>query len=136
MTSLQSSALLLITIVSFPKFLLKICKSLSTFAFLTFDIIKIISILNPNKHHGQNMIINRICDESDCKPLGIIFRSYLEIGTFPLRMEKKPMWFLSFKTKISKSKRTIAPFLNYMFQTKYLKGYCMTLCSSFSLKIV
>ena len=77
--------------------------SLSTIEFLTFDIIKIISILNPNKPHGQNMVIIRICDESDWTPLGIIFWSCLEIGKSPLRMEKKTMWFLSFKTKISKS---------------------------------
>ena len=30
----------------------------------------------------------KICDESICKPLWIIFRSCLENGKFPLRMEK------------------------------------------------
>ena len=61
------------------------CKLLSTVEFSTNDILKIIRNLNPNKAHGHNMISVRmlkICDESICKPLSIIFRSCLENGNF------------------------------------------------------
>ena len=45
----------------------------------------------------------KICDESICKPLGIIFRSCLQNGKFP-QNGKKPMWFLSSK-KQKKTKK-------------------------------
>ena len=39
--------------------------------------------LNPNKAHGhnvRNIWMLKICDESICKPLGIIFQPCLENG--------------------------------------------------------
>ena len=69
----------------------KTCKLLSTGEFSTNDILKIIRNLNPNKPHGHDMISIRmlkICDESICKPLRIIFRSYLESGKFPSEWKK------------------------------------------------
>ena len=68
----------------------KTCKSLSTVEFSTY-ILKIIRNLNPNKAHGHDMIripMLRICDESVCTPLGIIFRSCSENGRFPLEWKK------------------------------------------------
>ena len=69
-------------------------QSLSTVEFSTYDILKIIRNLDPNKAHGDDMISIRmlnICDESICKPLGIIFRSCLENGKFPSQWEKANM---------------------------------------------
>ena len=69
----------------------KTCKSLSSVEFSTYDILKIIRNLYPNKAHGHDMISIRmlkICDESICKPLGIIFRSCLENGKFPSEWKK------------------------------------------------
>ena len=66
-------------------------KLLSTVEFPTNDILKIIRNLNPNKVHGHDVISIRmlkICDESICKPLRIIFRSCLENGTFPSEWKK------------------------------------------------
>ena len=94
LTSLQGSVLLLITTVNFTRFWL-MCHSLSTVEFTTCDVLKIIRNLNPNKAHGHGMIsilMLKICDESICKPLGVIFWSCLQNG-------KKPMWFLSSKNQ-------------------------------------
>ena len=71
----------------------KTCKSHLSVEFLTYDILKIIRNLNPNKAHSHNMIsiqMLKICDESICKPLGIIFQSSLENGNSP-HNGKKPM---------------------------------------------
>ena len=77
----------------------KTCKLISSVEFSTNDILKIIRTLTPNKAHGHYMISIRmlkICDESICKPLSIIFQACLENGKFPSEW-KKPMWFLSSK---------------------------------------
>ena len=79
-------------------------QSLSTVEFSTYDILKIIRNLDPNKAHGDDMISIRmlnICDESICKPLGIIFRSCLENGKFPSQWEKANM-IPVFKKKTNK----------------------------------
>ena len=72
----------------------------------------------------------KICDESICKPLGIIFQSCLENGKFPSEWKKAHLVPV-FKKTVSKSLRTIALVLYCLFQAKYLKGYCMTACLSF-----
>ena len=54
---------------------------LSTVELLTCNILEIIINLNPNKAHGHDVIsiwMLKICNESICKPLGVIFRSGLE----------------------------------------------------------
>ena len=56
MTSLQSSVLLLITTVNFSRFLLKNVQATFNFEFSTYDLIRIIRNLNPNKAHGHDMI--------------------------------------------------------------------------------
>ena len=64
----------------------KNCQSLSTVGFSTYDILKIIRNLNPNKAHGHDMIsvgILKICNESIYKPLAIIFWPCLQNGKFP-----------------------------------------------------
>ena len=47
--------------------------------------------LDPEKAHGHNktsILILNICGPSICKPLEIIFKSYLESGTFQLEWKK------------------------------------------------
>ena len=69
----------------------KAYKSLWPVEFSTYDILKIIRNLNPDKAHSHNMIripMLKICDESICKRLGIIFRLCLKNGKFPSECKK------------------------------------------------
>ena len=109
-----------------------------TVEFSTYDILKIIRYLNPNKAHGHNIISIRmlkIWDKSICKPLGIISWSCLQNGKFPSEWKKANVGGFCFQKKKKRNKyRTIAPFLYCLFQAKYLKGYYMTVCLLFFLK--
>ena len=61
-------------------------KSLSNITFTNNDIGKIFKDLDPNKAHGHDMINIRMlkfCRESSYKPLPLIFRAWLDQGTFP-----------------------------------------------------
>ena len=47
--------------------------------------------LDPNKAHGHNMIsvrMYKICNNSICKSLKLIFQSWLETGKFPSECKK------------------------------------------------
>ena len=69
----------------------KMRESLTTIDFSNNDIVKIIRNLDPNKAHGHDMISIRmvkICDDSICKPLKLIFQSCLESGKFPSEWKK------------------------------------------------
>ena len=93
-------------------------QSLSTVEFSTYDILKIIRNLDPNKAHGDDMISIRmlnICDESICKPLGIIFRSCLENGKFPSQWEKANMIPVFKKKKQTRSKELLPHFFTACF---------------------
>ena len=94
-------------------------QSLSTVEFSTYDILKIIRNLDPNKAHGDDMISIRmlnICDESICKPLGIIFRSCLENGKFPSQWEKANMIpVFKKKKKQTRSKELLPHFFTACF---------------------
>ena len=60
-------------------------KRLSTVKFLSNGILKIIQNLNPNKAHGHDKISIRmlkICGNSLCRPLELIFTDCLENGIF------------------------------------------------------
>ena len=55
------------------------------------DILRIINNLDPNKAHGHDEISTRmlkICGDSICRPLSIIFKTCLRTGIFPLEWEK------------------------------------------------
>ena len=48
-------------------------------------------LLNPNKAPGFDMIsicILKICDDSNLKPLELIFKSCIESGKFPIEWKK------------------------------------------------
>ena len=69
----------------------KTCNSFSTVEFWTCDVLRTIRHLNPNKVQVHDIIsiwLLKICDESICKPLQIVFGSCLEKWRVLLRMEK------------------------------------------------
>ena len=64
---------------------------ISSIDFGSDDIAKIIQKLDPNKALGHDMISIRmlkICGNSVCKPLQLIFRSCIENGKFPSEWKK------------------------------------------------
>ena len=66
-------------------------KCLDSIHFLSSDIAKIISRLDPNKAHGHDMLSIRmvkLCGNSICKPLSIIFKDCLNDGKFPHEWKK------------------------------------------------
>ena len=66
-------------------------KCLDSIHFSSSDIVKIISRLDPNKAHGHDMLSIRmikLCGNSICKPLSIIFKDCLSEGKFPHEWEK------------------------------------------------
>ena len=66
-------------------------KSLSNISFTDKDIGKIIKCLDPNKAHGHDIMSMRmltICGDSNYKPLRLIFRAFLDQGTFPIYWKK------------------------------------------------
>ena len=55
------------------------------------DILRIINNLDPNKAHGHDEIsirILKICGDSICRPLNIIFKTCLRASKFPLEWKK------------------------------------------------
>ena len=65
--------------------------SLSSFHFTKDDILRIINNLDPNEAHGHDEISIRmlkICGDSICRPLSIIFKTCLRTGIFPLEWKK------------------------------------------------
>ena len=66
-------------------------ESLTAIDFSNNDILKIIRNLDPNKAHGHYMIsktMMKICDDSICNPLKLMFQSCLESGKFPSKWKK------------------------------------------------
>ena len=66
-------------------------KCLDSIDFSSSDIVKIISRLDPNKAHGHDMLSIRmikLCGNSICKPLSIIFKACLSEGKFPHEWKK------------------------------------------------
>ena len=66
-------------------------KLLDTVNFSTVDTSKIIKNLDPNKAHGHDMLSIRmikLCENSICKPVSIIFNDCLKEGKFPFDLEK------------------------------------------------
>ena len=69
-----------------PRLHLLTDKCLSMVKFVSNDILKIIQNLNPNKAHGHDKISIRmlkICGDSLCRPLELIFNDCMLSGIFP-----------------------------------------------------
>ena len=65
--------------------------SLDTVNFSTGDISKIINNLDLDKAHGHDMLsigMIKLCGNSICKPLSIIFNDCLKVGKFPSDWKK------------------------------------------------
>ena len=70
---------------------LRIDSSLSSYHFTKDDILQKINNLDPNKAHGHDEISIRmlkICSDSICRPLSIIFKTCLRKSIFPLECKK------------------------------------------------
>ena len=85
-----------------------------------YHVFKIICSLNYNKAHGYDdisMRLLKVCDSSIVRPLSIVFRNCLQIGTFPRNWKKsnvvpihkkddkqhyRPVWLLQYLVKFSK----------------------------------
>ena len=66
-------------------------ESLSKILSTSNGILKIVKNLDPNKAHSHDMIsiwMVKLCDSSLCKPLELLFKSYLENGKFPLEWKR------------------------------------------------
>ena len=89
---MQTSAIYSTTAMSSPDNLANLTnKSLDSVNFSTDNISKIINNLDPNKAHGHDMLTIRmikLCGNSICKPLLIIFNDCLKEGTFPSDWKK------------------------------------------------
>ena len=73
-------------------FISKTDKHLSTVTFYENEIKTSIRNRDPNKAHGHDMLSSRmlkICDDSLCGPLTLIFQSCFENGKFPSEWKKK-----------------------------------------------
>ena len=89
------------------------------------DIQKIIQTLYSNKTHGHDVISSwtvKLFDASFCKPLELIFKSYLERGKFPLKSRKENV-VPAHKKEISKYSKITSPYLCFPLPGKYLKEY-------------
>ena len=70
-------------------------KCLDWIHFSRSDIAKIISHLHPNKAHGHDMLSIRmikLCGNSICKPLSIIFNDCLNKGKFPYEWKEDKIY--------------------------------------------
>ena len=97
-------------------------KRLSTVALSVEIIGQIIQNLDSNKAHGHDNISIRmlkICGDSICKPLEIIFRQTLLTGMFPSEWKKE--LFLFTKNATSKILKIIVKFLCFQFAVKSVK---------------
>ena len=65
--------------------------TLSSRHFTKDDILRITNNLDPNKAHGHDEIsirVLKICGDSICRPLNIIFKTCLRTGKFPLELKE------------------------------------------------
>ena len=78
--------------VNFPlRFHFLTDKRLPAVKFVNNDILKIIQNLNPHKAHGHDKIsiqMLKICGDSLCRPLELIFNDCLANGIFPFDWKK------------------------------------------------
>ena len=87
------------------------------------DILRIINNLDPNKAHDHDessIRMLKICGDSVCRPLNIIFKTCLRTVRFPWN-GKKLILFQFIKKVISKLLKTTVLFDFYRFAVKYLK---------------
>ena len=96
------------------------------------NVLQIIRNLDSNMAYGDMISIRmlKLCDDSICKPLEILFKTCLQNGRFPLEW-KKPMLSLFIRKVINELSKTLVQFPFYLFVGKYLNACFMTLCLIF-----
>ena len=111
--------------------------SLANCSFSNKDILQIIRNLDSNKAHDYDMISIRmlkLCGNSICKPLDLIFKTFLRNGRFLLKWKKANV-APNYK-KGDKLSKTIFQFYFYLFVRKYLHACFMIPCLTFLLRII
>ena len=105
--------------------------------FLSSDIAKIISYLDPNKAHGHDMLSIRmikLCGNSICKPLSIIFNDCLNKGKFPHEWKKANIVPIHKKGN-KQSVKNYRP-ISLLFAAKFLSVSFITKCLPFLLRTI
>ena len=107
-------------------------KCLDSIHFSSSDIVKIISRLDPNKAHGHDMLSIRmikLCGNSICKPLSIIFKDCLSEGKFPYEWKKANVVPVH-KRGNKQVWKTTGQSLYSLFAAKFLRVSFTTKCLS------
>ena len=105
-------------------------KCLDSIHFSSSDIVKIISRLDPNKTHGHDMLrirMIKLCGNSICKPLSIIFKDCLSEGKFPHEWKKANVVPVH-KKETNRVWKTVGQSLYSLFAAKYLSVSFITKC--------
>ena len=106
-------------------------KPLSSATFLAEDIGKIIQGLDHNKAHGHgniNIRMLKICGDTICKPLEMIYSQVITSGSFPSECKKGNIVPIH---KKNDKQNLISQSLCYLFVVKFLKELFLTKCLGF-----
>ena len=104
---------------------------LSTIHFTSDHVLKIIKNIDPNKLHSHDKIsicMIKICDSSFCKPLELIFKSWLENRKFPTEWKRTNVVPTCKKGNKNKTWKIIVQYRCFLLLEKYLKEYCTIIC--------
>ena len=113
-------------------------KCLDSIHFSSSDIAKIISHLDPNKAHGHDMLSIRmikLCGNSICKPLSIIFNDCLNEDKFPDKWKKANVVPIHKKGN-KQSLKIISQSLYSLFTVTFLSVSFITKCLQFLLRTI
>ena len=113
-------------------------KCLDLIHFSSSDITKIISHLDPNKAHGHDMLSIRmikLCGNSICKPLSIIFNDCLNEDKFPDKWKKANVVPIHKKGN-KQSLKIISQSLYSLFTVTFLSVSFITKCLQFLLRTI
>ena len=108
-------------------------RALSTINFTTDNIEKIIVSLNPNKAHGHDNIgirMLKICGNTICKPLELIFKQALTTGVFPSEWKKGNI-VPCYKKAANKTLKITIQFLYFLSTENFLKDSYLMKCLLF-----
>ena len=109
-------------------------KRLHTVNFTADNIEKIIISLNSNKAHGHDNIsihMLKICGDTICKPLELIFKQTLTTGVFFRLNGKKAILSLVTKNVTNKTLKITVQFLYFLSEEKFVKDSYLLKCLVF-----
>ena len=105
----------------------------NTINFTEDDFLSFIRKLNPNKAHEPDQIsigMLQICDKEICKPLHLIFSSFMESGIFPAE-RKMANVYLFINEMANRMVKIIDLFHFFQFFEKYLNVLHTIKCTNF-----